>query len=567
MALDPIILPIQTQAKEPIDQQLMDDIRLNLERNDQRISLIGGGSGFGFRVNGNLDLLGLGTNPNGGRELDTGYVAQEGPLTLASLYVDEIGLGGNFKFDVKRLSFLGLPISGIKNIFTANTQSIARGSAALNTQSITNSEASIITQSVSYAKPAVAIQNIIQTDIVGQFRLNFLPSVTIDEDYQVGQFVEVDGATDPNNNGFFEIVEINKDNGVNVVVQNVAGVAQSAPAGQVRLALAAYTYLGSLGSNYEVGEDLVLSGHDDPSNDGTFTIYKKNVGGNNFLTFKNAPIIEQATPNGTATTLRFSYNYLASVPDAFAIGEVAVFSGHTDINNNGNFEIKDTNINGGFNIIVYNPSGIVQGGVAGQVDTNRWVYALDQDPDGFFIAGDNAVMAGHTDPNNNGTFTVVDVRYLATNNVVVYNASGVAQAGVGGTVDHAQKAITFREDFSDKFTAGQSVIQIEGTFNGENDEEVLVIDVNRTAVSPFNIIAELTSGILQDGDNGQVASEVRSIFLTGPQDVTLSSDKTIVTYTAIDNEIDDDPLATDTLLVLDILEAPTGCQNVAVNIA
>jgi len=566
MALDPVITPDQTDAKSPIDEQLMDGIRENLENFDTRLTL-SAGADFAFRVNGPLDILNLGGNPDNGKELDGAFIAQERTLQVASLFINSQGAGGDLEVDVRRLKFLGRPISGIQNIFTANTNSINRGSATLNTQSITKAEGDLATQSVSFEKAPENIDNIIQITGAQLFRINLTNiAQPLDEDYAVGRYVKIAGCSDPNNDGIFDIKQVSKDNGKNIVIENALGTAQGLAGGTVQLLLVAYTFAGAVPANFVAGEDVIFNGHTDPSNDGTFTMYKTNVGGNNILVYRTTDLVEQVGAGGQAEILRFQYNFNTAVLGAFVAGEVAEFSTHTDPANDGSFEIKQVNNAGGDNIVIYNPAGVLQGGIAGAVDTNRWVYALDADPDGFFQIGDNAIMAGHTDPANNGTFNLVDVKYLATNNVVVYNPAGVTQAGAGGTVDHAQKAITFREDYSADFTAGKSSVEIKNTPNGDNDGTFTVIDVNRLAVSPFNIICELTSGLLQDGDDGQIFSEVRSIFTEGSLTMDVTQDKQILTVTNPDGDILDEALAVDTILLLDVLQAPAGSDTIALNI-
>lgn len=566
MALDPVITDQQTKAKEPLDEQLMDAIRLNLENFDTRL-LTSVGADFSYRVNGNLDILSLGTTPENGEDLDAAFIGQERTLQVASLFLNEMGAGGTLEIDIKRLKYLGRPISGITNIFTANTQSIARGSATLATQSITKAEADLATQSITYHKAVLNIDNIVQVTGSSLWRLNLVDGSVIDEDYVVGRYIEVAGATAGGNNGVFDIKQVNKDNGLNLVVENLAGAAQPAAGGTVQLLLVAYTFISAVPSNFvNEGEDFTAVGHTDPSNDGVFTAYKVNDGGNNILIYKTTSLVEQVGVAGQCESFIWQYNFLTAVLGAFVIGEVAEFTGHTDPNNNGSFVIKDLNNSGGDNIVIYNTAGVAQGGVAGSVDTNRWVYALDGDPDGLVSVGDNVIMAGHDNAANDGTFSVVDVKYLATNNVVIYNAAGVVQAGANGTVDHTQKAITFRQDYSADFEAGKSSVQISNTYNGNNDGIFTVVDVNRAAISPYNIICELTSGFLQSGDDGQIFSEVRSIFTAGSLSMEVTQNKQFKTVTGLAGEITSEPLAADTILQLDILQAPVGAVDLAVNV-
>lgn len=565
MALTYPISATQTQAKEPIDEQLVDDIRLNLEDLDTRL-LLSSGSDLDFRVNGNLDLLDLSGNPANGLDLDVAFVAQERTLNAASIFLKSKGLGGALTFDVRRSKAVGRSIASIEDIFTANTQSIARASGALNTQSITRFESSFLTQSIDYGKTSQAIDNIIQVQGSSLFRFNLTGLDLLDSDYQVNDYVIVSGATDGANNGIWPIKEVNQDNGKNLVLEIGAGVAQVAAGGSIQLNIAKYDYLASVTANaFVAGEDAIFSGHDDATNNGTFTIFKINDGGNNILVKKGAvALVTQGGSNGQADTLRFQYNYLASVPLAFAVGEIVEFSGHTAPANDGSFEVLLVNQDSGFNIVVYNTAGVVQGGVSGQVDTNRWVYALDQDPDGFVAIGDNVIFSGHDDVANDGTFEIVDVKYLATDNVVIYNSIGIAQIGSNGTVNHAQKVLKFLEDYSADFVVGKSQVLIENNASPVNDGTFLVLDVNRTALSTYNIVVEIAGGLEQLGNSGIVTSETRSIFLTGAKTLDITKDRQVLTILSAD--IDSDPLANDTVLTLDLLAVPSGSSDLAVNI-
>lgn len=565
MALTYPISPTQTQAKEPIDEQLVDDIRLNLEDLDNRL-LLSSGSDLDFRINGEIDILNLSGQPENGLDLDVAFVAQERTLQAASIFLKSKGAGGDLSFDIRRSKTVNRSISAIEDIFTANTQSIARGSAALVTQSITRFESSFLTQSIDYGKTSESIDNIIQVQGASLFRFNLTGIALLDSDYQVNDYAIVAGATNPANNGIWPIKEVNQDNGRNIVLEIAGGVAQVAAGGTIQLNIAKYDYLASVTANaFVAGEDAVFSGHDDVTNNGTFTIYKINDGGNNILVKKGAvSVVIQGGSNGQADTLRFQYNYLASVPTAFSVGEIAAFSGHTAGANDGNFSILLTNQNAGFNIVVYNTAGVVQGGVAGQVDTNRWVYALDQDPAGFVAIDDNMIFAGHDNAVNDGTFIIVDVKYLATDNVVIYNPAGVVQAAPNGTVNHAQKVLKFLEDFSSDFVIDKSEVFVENNANPINNGTFLVLDINRTALSAYNIVVEITGGLEQLGNSGIVTSETRSIFIEGFRTVTITKDRQVETIISAD--IDSDPLASDTVLTLDLLEAPVGASDFAVNV-
>jgi len=552
--------------KSPIDEFLMTTMRNNDRYNKCKAeeAAISGGGNIEFKVNGNFNILELGSNPDNGLDLDGGFVSQPATLSRCALFILKQGAGGQMTFDVKRSIYLEIPINQIKNIFNANTQSVARGSAALDTQTIVNAEATQNSQLISFAYNAENIESIVQIQGASQFQINFDPdSVTLDEDiWAVGNYFILDGATIPGNNGVFEIQQINRCGGVNVVIENLSGASEIPTGATAKPNFAKYFYTTAIPSNFVPGESAVFAGHTDPTNDGTFEMFDKNVGGNNLIVKKGAvALVEQVGIAGTVDSLRWKYSFLNNVNDAFVVGEQAVFSAHTDPLNDGSFEIKEKNVDSGFNVIVYNTAGVAQPGISGTVETNRFVYALDADPDGFFVVGDQMVAAGHDNAVNDGTFTLVDVKYLGNNNVVVYNASGVQQLTPNGTVDHLQKAIIFRNDQSLNFQNGKSFVLVNDTANPGNEGEFLVVDQNRAAVSQFNVIVEMPTFVEQLGDAGCITKETRSIFNDGAQQVQVFQDRQVEVF---ENNINTSLLGENTTLTLDVTEAPSNMETISV---
>lgn len=194
------------------------------------------------------------------------------------------------------------------------------------------------------------------------------------------------------------------------------------------------------------GENAVFAGHTNANNNGTKVIYATNQGGNN-VWVKNPTGVAQASTPGTIQCARWIYAFAAPAPADFVVGERASFGSHTTPANNGNFLLVGVN-NGGDNLIVNNPSGVAQGAIAGTVNTLRWKYSFGVDPSSQVQLGENLIMAGHTSAVNDGTFPVVEINDLTSNNVVVYNPNGVAQAGAAGTVTHTHKLVKFASDQS-----------------------------------------------------------------------------------------------------------------------
>ena len=631
--------------KSPVDEFLMTTIRNNQRFNKCKAeeAAVSGGGNIEFKVNGPFDLLNLGSTPENGENLDGGFVAEPLTLSRCALFILDQGVGGNFRFNIRRSSYLETPIKEIKNIFSANTQSVARGSAALATQTVVNAEATQNSQLIDFAFPSIDVENMIQIQGAFQFQTNFDPdTVTLDPDiYAPGNYIVIEGFSNATNNGVFEIQEINRCGGVNIIVENLSGVTEIPTSGTVKPNAAKYFFTTAVPSNFVPGEDAVFDGHTDPTNDGTFTIFRTNDGGNNIVVLKGATLlVTQGSPGGTVESLRWRYSFLNTANDAFVVGEVAEFTGHNGAQlidsvslvagsdwsynvspttpllptsligksvtfsgmtnaandgvftiiavnnggvasivvtngagvaegpgstgvavyaneNNGSFEILSKNDDSSFNVTVYNPTGEPQPGISGQVDTNRFVYALDADPDGFFLVGDTAVMSGHNDPANDGQFTLVDVKYLGNNNVVVYNAAGVQQLVPSGTTEHLQKAIIFRSDQSAKFQSGQSLVLVNDTADPANEGEYLVVDQNRLAISSFNMIVEMPTFVEQLGDAGCIIRESRSIFTDGEQTVAVNQDKQVFEFENVNPAL----LAENTIVALDVLEAPVGSQT------
>lgn len=554
--------------KSPIDEYLMTTIRDNQRNNKCKAeeALVSGGGAVDFKVNGNFNLLDLGGNPLNGVDLDGAFISKAKQLTRCALFVLSQGDGGNMTFDVKRSVYHRIPIYKILEIFSGNTQSVARGSASFSTQTITNSEATQNTQLIDFPYAAENIENIQQIQGSFLFRINFDPdTVVLDpEVWEKDKYIVIGGATAGGNNGTFQIRELNECDGVNVIIENALGVSEIPTGATAKPNYARYNFTAVIPSNFVEGESATFAGHTDGTNDGTLEIFKVNLAGNNIVVAKGAvALVEQGGIAGTVNSLRWKYSFLNIVPDAFGIGEASVFASHTNAANDGSLIVLSKNVDAGFNVIVYNTAGVAQGGIAGTIDTNRFVYALDSDPAGFFEIGDTAVMASHTAAANDGNFVLVDVKYLGNDNIVVYNAAGVFQAGIAGTIDHLQKAITFREDQSAFFDSGKSNATTEGTSNVLNDGTFEVVDVNRIAISAFNIIVEMSTFLEQLGDAGCVSKEVRSIFTDGEQTVLVDQDKQIEIF---ENNINTSILQENTALSLDVTEAPNNMTTISVDI-
>ncbi len=565
MALIPPIEENQTDAKSPIDQSLMDGIRENLERIDDKATeaLNSAGGNISFKVNGKLSQLDLVGAPETGEKLDGAFITSQRVITKARAYIKEQGAGGNFSFDINRRKVINYGIDSIEDLFSANIQQVARASVDLNTQSIDRATADFSTQSIGYLEAAISINSIV--NITGtQWRVNLIGSGTLDTSlYEVGDYVEIENTTSNLNDGVFQILEVNRDNAYNLVLDMPSATAQLAPNGELTLIAVSYNLASIAPSEaFEAGETATMVNHNDISNDGDFDIWATNYNGNNIIIKKSTALVPQGVVAGQVQTNRYKYNFLAPVnQEAFSIGEVVNLSSHTDPLNNGNFEIKAVNFNGD-NLVIYNFSGVLQAVPSGAARTFRFIYLLNIDPSGIVEVGDSIDISGCTDPLNDGTFNIVALNFNLTDSFVIYNSAGVDQALPSGVATKTEKVINLYNDPEPFFLANQSKVEILGTDSGTNDGVFLVKDVNRSGVSPFNLIVDIAVGAAQALPSGQGISEISSIF-TEVINFTVDSDLYTIN---LDNKLAGYTYEDGTILSLDLLQVPVDSIDFSVNI-
>lgn len=507
MALPFPIAASQTDAQSPVDDNLMDSIRLDLGYLDTAITGVQSFD-YQFKMNGPLSAL----TPAFGmyKRLDGALVAKQQTIQVVRLYAEVPGTTGTLEIDVRKYRATATPITAIAKQYTAGINSISQIAPAIATQSISRSTAQISTQSISLYRPVVNISSI--TNIGSNLsRINL--ATAIDSAWVAGDVVTVAGATAGANNGLFQIVRINDDGLNNIVVTNGGAVDQNSASGTVQLMAFSYNFTNPVSTQFVAGEAAVFAGHTTAGNNGTLNIFAINQSGNNIIVKNNLGAV-QAGVAGTADVCRWVYTYSASVPTDFVVGERAQMASHTNAANNGSFVIVAVNSSGN-NIVVINNSGVAQGAAAGNANTLRWVYALPTDPSSQFIVGQNCVTSGTTSGANSGTFAVVQINRLATNNIVIFNASGVAQAGAAGTLAHERTIISFASDQSAIYTTASN-IEVIGTTSTANQGYFNVLEVNRGGGSNFNVVVINTASVAQANPVGRIAIESKSIFATRP---------------------------------------------------
>lgn len=508
------IAPSQTDCKSPIDDVLMDSIRLNLDYLDGAIS----GSTAKYiqwKINGKLRPL---VSFKGA--IDSGAVGESFTPQGCKASIKHSGTSGKIIFDVMKNRKVSIPITGINAKSLFDTQSIARINIPASTQSISLSTATINTQSITYAKAALNIQSIIHVS-GNLWRLNL--DVAPDADYLVDDYIVVAGTSDANNQGTFQIAEVNQSDFPSLVIINANGVQETTPSGTAQLKLMSYNFANPVHSTYfKAGLKVIFASHTTPANNGTFDIRKINQSGNNiFVMIQNGAT--QAGVAGTSQTCCWSYNMSSSVDVNYVAGEKANASSHTTPANNGTFDIISIN-DGGNNISLHNPLGVAQGGVAGTINCNRWIYTALAPQVSLVTVGDRFKFSNHTNPLNDGVFEIlaVDLGGGVNYNVVIHNPLGVAQAAAVGKSRSELCLVKFGSNQSSIFDVTESYIEILGAqssyFNrARNKYFYKVQDQNFGGGSNYNVVIKEIDGVEQLAPMGFVTLEARSVF-NNPQE-------------------------------------------------
>lgn len=287
--------------------------------------------------------------------------------------------------------------------------------------------------------------------------------------------------------------------------------------GNVTLQLMSYNYSAAVDTQFVAGELFLSAGHSSANNNGNLTIYKVNEGGNNIWVKKNNGVV-QAAPAGTADVFRWSYNLGALPSSDFAVGDQLKAASHTTAANNGNFPIRALTATA---IIVFNVAGVLQAGVAGVCNTNRWQYEVATDPTvaSALQVGDTVRFANCPVAANNGTFVVKQLNRGSTFNVVVENTTGAAQTtgGVGNAIS-AKKVVKFATDQSASIAVNSYVeFKYLEDSNYLGDTKIYqVSEVNRGGGANYNIVITEAAGSRQVQPQGLLSVESRSLLSSIP---------------------------------------------------
>ena len=545
----------QVDKKSPVDDTLMTSAAEDLYYLKNNV---GAGGVFEFKVNGRLGAL---RDRLPFRRIDGAFVMQDLTLVRHSMFLELAGTTGTTEVDMRKYRTPRTPIVEIAHQYADSISSITRAGASSNTQSITKATPQVNTQSIAYFKTQISLASIIGLG-GGYFRYNL--ATALDADWEIADSVLFASCTNAANDGTLTIKRKNDDGLNNIIVFNPAGVDETTSPGNVNLLAFKYTLINPATAEFVVGENALLAAHTSALNDGKFAIYALNSGGNNIVV-KNPVGVLQAGVAGTVDSYRWKYTLGAAAPSDLVVGETALFAAHTSAVNDGTLRLTAVN-DGGNNVIAYNETGAAQGGVAGTVDSLRWIYALASDPTASFSVGQTFISLLTTSLKNRGSFAVKQINRSATNNLVIHNADGVTQGGAVGSIVHTRKLIKFAADQSAIYAITKSRIEMTGTVDASYALATAafdVLEVNRGGGANFNVVIDNPDGLSQASPAGHVDIESRSIFSTRPT-ITSTDNLSVSSNGVLDST--EKTIAAGRFLSLEILSLQNGNpQNLTVH--
>jgi hypothetical protein len=553
MALPRPIAPSQTDAKSPVDDDLMDSIREDLNYLYGLYSNTA--AAYEFRVNGPLAALIDGK----AKRADIGYLSFDQAFTKIKASLSKPGTSGTLELDLRKVSQISVPIMSLLPKFSGSTQSITRASSSLSTQTIAQAAAPQAVQSISAFKSALNINRIYQ---VSGNTWAIVTSADMDADWSSGH-VYVTGATSGGNNGTFPIVSVASNGSYRLIfITNASGAAQSSAAGTVQLSAVKYALSNPADANaFAAGETMTVASCTAPVHNGTLTIYSINSGGSNVVVKSSAFAgnFTQGSAAGTLSCHRWVYNFSATPSSTYyVVGETLNAASHTSGSNDGAaLPIKRINGNA---ITVLNASGLAQGGAAGTVQPNYWVYAFSSIPAGSIATSDGVNLEGHSNSVNDGSLSV---KVISGNNVTVYNASGVAQGAAAGTLTTHKKYISFTADQSSILSVGKWLEISDCTDDEYNSSEshrlgFPITEVNFGGGANYNAVIDVPDGSSINNPDGYVFAYSETL-LTETLAMDFDSVPLNSWITTVSDEIFiEQTLAEDTLVALYILETPAG---------
>lgn len=297
--------------------------------------------------------------------------------------------------------------------------------------------------SLLYENGSAVDQNSAAGDItLHAFEYVFL--ATVDDDFATGETALFAGHTDGNNNGQIEVWRINQG-GNNILVKptNANATTQGAPSGTCDSNRWEYNFIVPVDTDFIVGEIVEFVGHSSGGNNGDFELKKINDGGNNAIVHNESGVV-QAGVSGTMDSNHWIYAQPQDPSTDFTVGEDAFFTGHSSSVNDGTFTVIEVNKGGTDNIVVYNPSGTAQGGIAGETRHARKIVTFTDDKAASYSVDESyAALEGLSDSSDEDEYLVKEINRgtVLDFNIVIYAPEMEAQLHSAGRVAFEKRSL------------------------------------------------------------------------------------------------------------------------------
>lgn len=503
-----VVIPsTDVDAKSPIDDLLMGTIKQDLDDLNSRV-IAAGAKTFFFEVGGSLAKL-----RTYKRSIGIGILNEAYQPSVCRMHLKKSGISGTLAIDIRKHTQPRTPITEIAHQYSGATTGIAQTGTAINTQSIARSTAQISTQSITHAKAALNVQSIInvggnswqynvdaaidsdtlvgdsivtagcttganngtfviaeigrcggnnfvvtnasgvaQTSAAGTAQIKIMSynfTNPVSTEFAAGEIANfASHTTGANNTNAIAIFKINQS-GNNIWIKNPSGATQGAAAGTADVNRWKYATSSAVSTtDYVVGEKAKMASHTTGANNGNFTITAVNLGGNN-VTVYNSAGATQAGVAGTINTNRWTYSMPTDPSSQISVGQTVYNSGHTSAANDGTYTVKEVNRSAANNVVVYNESGVAQGGSAGTLVTTRKLVKFAADQSSVYTVTTSYVeLQGcpsglYNFADGRSPFQVLEVNRGggANYNIVIDNPTGPAQSSPAGYVQTEMKSI------------------------------------------------------------------------------------------------------------------------------
>lgn len=271
------------------------------------------------------------------------------------------------------------------------------------------------------------------------FTFEYVFAGAVDDDFTEGETALFAGHTDANNDGNLIVWKINQA-GNNIIVKatNINAVVQAGIAGTVDTHRWEYTFLAPVDADFLVGETVEFSGHTSGGNDGDFELKKKNVPANTVVIHNQVGVV-QAGIAGTMDSNHWIYALPSDPTGEILVGENVEFATHTSALNDGEFTVLEINKNAVNNIVIYNPVGVAQVGVAGTTRHTRKIVTFTDDKSADFILDESfAALEGLVTPSDEDEYQVKEINRgtVLDFNIVIYAPFLTAQLTRSGRVSY-----------------------------------------------------------------------------------------------------------------------------------